>query len=59
MLVDEVVDNLDRLGVGLALDDTVLNGDGEIVRTAPHMDVRRVLASLRWQATKVERWSKA
>jgi len=43
VFVDEVVDNLDRLGAGLALDDTVLDGDGEIVRTAPHMDVRRVV----------------
>ena len=43
MLVDEVVDNLDRLGAGLALDDAVLDGDGEIVRTAPHMDVRRIM----------------
>ena len=23
--------------------DTVLDGDGEIVRTAPHMDVRRIV----------------
>ena len=57
MLVDEVVDYLDRLGAGLALDDTVLDGDGKIVRTTPHMDMRRILA---WASVpRAERWSKA
>ena len=47
MLVDEVVNDFDGLRASLALDDAVLDGDGEIVRAAPHVDMRRVLASLR------------
>ena len=43
MLVDEVVDDFDGLRACLALDDAVLDGDGEIVRSAPHVDVRRVM----------------
>ena len=43
MLVDEVVDDFDGLRACLALDDAVLDGDGEIVRAAPHVDVRRVM----------------
>lgn len=43
MLVDEVIDDLHSLGAGLSLNYAVLDGDGEIVRTAPHMDVRRVM----------------
>ena len=47
MLVDEVVDDFDGLRACLALDDAVLDGDGEVVRAAAYVDVRRVLASLR------------
>ena len=47
MLVDEVVDNLDGLRACLALDDAVLDGDGEVIRAAAHVNVRRGLASLR------------
>jgi hypothetical protein len=43
VLVDEVIDYLYGLGAGLALNHAVLDGDGEIVRTAPHMDVRRIM----------------
>ena len=43
MLVNEVVDDFDGLRTGLALDDAVLDSDGEIIRAAPHVDVRRVV----------------
>lgn len=35
MLVNEVIDYLDGLRASLAFNHAVLDGDGEIVRTAP------------------------
>ena len=43
MLVDEVVDDFDGLRASLALDDAVPDGDGEVVRAAAHVNVRRVV----------------
>jgi hypothetical protein len=39
MLVDEVIYDFYGLGAGLAFNHTILDGNGEIIRTAPHMDV--------------------
>ena len=43
MLVDEVVDDFDGLRACLALDDAVLDSDGEVVRAAAHVNVRRIV----------------
>ena len=43
MLVDKVVDYLNSLRTGLTFDDTILDGDGEVIRAAPHMNVWRIV----------------